>query len=307
MIYIGDNLRNGKIYNGNTLKFGVTLQGVDCIVKFPRESLSVFCEYIASKFIRSLGIPCHDVTIGVYQGNIVNIIKDFTSGTNLSLHSFKDTKQSSEDTEIGDKEYTYSDVVYLIEKHLKLTDKCKDEAIELFWDMFICDAILANRDRHWGNWGYLSNGFEYRFAPLYDNGSSLFPSVSNKIQEYINPNTRLSFLHDRIYIFPASLLQKKVDGRLKRTNFCEMFSDLRISKVFAKRVARMKSMYTSRQIFNIIYNICFKDNLLYEAGLDFEYRRFFVEIVTLRYKCIILREPLDKAYKEVELWLKEAV
>lgn len=115
---------------------------------------------------------------GKYKGILVNIIKDFTSGTEISLHSYKDTKQSSEDTEIGDKEYTYEDVIYLIDKHLKMTPADKVEAKRQFWKMFICDAIIGNRDRHWGNWGYIKlnkpNG-GYKFAPLYDNGAGLYP------------------------------------------------------------------------------------------------------------------------------------
>ena len=50
---------------------------------------------------------------------------------------------------------------------------------------FICDAILGNRDRHAGNWGYLKFSSGYLPAPIYDNGGSLFPNFDSKINEYI--------------------------------------------------------------------------------------------------------------------------
>ncbi len=110
---------NGKTYNGNTRKFGITIDHVDYIVKFPKDDdMSVYCEYIASNFLRNLGVPCHEVSLGTYHGILVDIIKDFTSNTNLSLHSYKDTKQSSEDTELGDKEYIYDDVPCKLAKHI---------------------------------------------------------------------------------------------------------------------------------------------------------------------------------------------
>lgn len=313
MLNITDNDRNNKMYDGNSPKFGVTLDGTDYIVKLSKDGgMSVFCEYIASKFITALGVPCHEVAIGTYLGNymgrninkeFVSIIKDFTSGTPYTLHPFGDTNQSSEDTLLP-KEYTYDDVVYMIDKHLKMSDSSKQEAKRMFWDMFICDAILANRDRHNRNWGYLSDGKTYKTAPLYDNGSSLFPDVYRVIQQYVDKDSRPEFLRQRIYDFPACLLMKvKEDRKTKvvrpcRTNYAEMFTDLRINKLFAERVRHIKANYTDRDVFNIIKNI------VSPIPLDMSYKRFYIEIVTLRYMCIILREDFAKAYKTVEDWLK---
>ena len=295
MLEITDSMRNNKFYDGNTRKFGITIDNVDYIVKFPKKNnLSVYCEYVASNFIRNLGIPCHSVYLGFYNNVLVNIIKDFTSNTDFELHSFKDTKQSSEDTSISTKEYTYSDILYLIDKHLKINDTDKVLAKEQFWKMFICDAILANRDRHWGNWGYLSKGSEYKFAPIYDNGACLFPDINLKIAEYVNED-RKNFLWDRIEKFPASLFKIKRSDRAYRTNYYEMFSDLRFNRIFAKLVKNLKSNLSYFDVFNNISSVVFNIE-----SLDVVYKRFFIEIVTLRYMCIILRMNYDKAYNIVE-------
>lgn len=213
-----DNLKlNGKTYNGNSAKFGVIYKGVDCIVKLPKEVMSVYSEYVASNFIRSLNIPCQQVGLGTYNSSIVNIIVDFTSNTDLSMHSYKDTKQSIEDKGISEKEYTYSDVLYLLNKHLKMTDVNKTEAKIQFWDMFICDAILANRDRHWGNWGYFSDGTSYKIAPIYDNGASLFPDVDLVINQYITESNRKDFYMKEYLFFRHQFLKlKSQTGAIKQ-------------------------------------------------------------------------------------------
>ena len=286
---------NGKTYNGNTRKFGITIDNVDYIVKFPKDNdLSVYCEYTASNFLRNLGISCHEVFLGHYKGAAVDIIKDFTSNTQLSLHSYKDTKQSSEDTEIGDKEYTYDDVLYLMDKHLKMTEESKQEAKEKFWEMFICDAIIGNRDRHWGNWGYLSNGKTYRFAPLYDNGAGLYPGVNLVIHQYMNVITRKNFLYDRVFVFPASLFKIRKPDRSYRSNYAEMFKDLEINKVFRGQVEKFKNNISYQTVFHAMKEVCAA------LPLNVEYRRFYIEIVTLRYMCIVLRLDFEPSYQFVE-------
>lgn len=46
--------------------------------------------------------------------------------------------------------------------------------------MLVCDSILANIDRHWGNFGVIRNieTLEYRAAPIFDTGSSLWTHLS---------------------------------------------------------------------------------------------------------------------------------
>ena len=302
MVIVNDNMRNGKSYNGNTLKFGITVENIDYIVKLPKEALSVYTEYLASKFIRILGVSCHMVALGEYNNMLVNVIKDFTSNSNLTLHSYKDTKQSSEDTDISVKHYTYKDITYLIEKHLKMTPEDKSVALNQFWNMFICDAILANRDRHWGNWGYLSNGRSYKIAPIYDNGASLFPNVDRVIKSYVSVEHREEFLRERVFKFPASLFMIERPDRCYRTNYYEMFSDLRINHIFANRVRYFREHVSNAQVFKYAYNMCFNDKDL--VDLDFAYKRFYVQIITLRYMCIINREDFHKSYMLVESWLE---
>lgn len=289
--------KNGKTYNGTTKKYGVTIDGVDHIVKFRKEGdddTSVYCEYVASALFRGIGVPCHEVSLATCGGDVVDLIRDFTSGLDVSLHSYKDTKQSSEDTDIGSKEYTYEDILYLIDRHLKMTEDAKEEAKGRFWDMFICDAIAGNRDRHWGNWGYLSTGQGYVAAPLYDNGACFFPGVSGVLNQYMDRETRRQFLYDRVYVFPASLFRIRKTDRSYRSNYANMFSDLSADSLFEERVVRIRKQVSSRDIFEKMWKIC--ETVPLPAG----HRRFYIEIATLRYMCIVLRMDFGKSYGMLE-------
>lgn len=298
MIVIKDDMRNNKQYNGNTYKFGITVNNTDFIIKYPKgDDMSVFCEYIASKFINKLGIPCHEVLLGIHDNRVVDVIKDFTSGTDLSLHSFKSTKQSSEDTDMTFKEYTYEDVLYLIDKHLKMSDSDKKMAKIQFWDMFIVDAILGNRDRHWGNWGYLAKDGRYKIAPLYDNGASLYPNVNNVILDYVDINKRYQFIYDRVYTFPASLFRIRRPDRSYRSIYSKMFKDLRINKAFASRVKNITNNYEYIDIYNIIKKIVWG---IPTEALDTVYKRFYIHVVAMRYMCIVKRLDFKKSYSITE-------
>lgn len=52
--------------------------------------------------------------------------------------------------------------------------------------MIVCDYILANTDRHWRNFGVLRDveTMEYRMAPLFDTGTSLWCQLLTQDMEY---------------------------------------------------------------------------------------------------------------------------
>lgn len=70
----------------------------------------------------------------------------------------------------------------MLQENTKLTNV--EQICERFWDMYVIDAWIGNFDRHGANWGFLKKNNQYRIAPVYDNGSSLFPKLNTdeKIQ-----------------------------------------------------------------------------------------------------------------------------
>lgn len=296
---------NGKIYGGTTAKFGITVNGKDYIVKMPKDAgLSVYTEYIASNFIQQIGYNGHTVFLGKsknYEGNPegfgdiedVNIMLDFTEDK-YELHSYKDTKQSSEDTDIGDKQYTYNDVIYMIDQHSKLDDENKALCIKQFWEMYVCDAILGNRDRHWGNWGYLIKDKRYYPAPLYDNGGSLYPGIFKVIHEFPS----LKFMSDRTYIFPASLLLVEKGDRAYRTNYYDILSNTQNVDLL-NVIADLKSRFSWKDIATIAFNI------IKPLDIEPKLKEFWSEIIPIRYRCLIELEPIEPVYDEVRCYYAE--
>ena len=295
MLIISDNLKNGYEYDGKTKKFGITVDNKNYIIKFAKNgSCSVYTEYIASKFMNNIGISAHRVEIGVHKesGVLVNVIEDFNT-KDWILKQFKDLNESSVDTDIENKEYTYSDILDILEKISRITDNEKEQLIHRFWQMYLCDAILGNRDRHRGNWGFLRNRNtkEIKVAPIFDNGACLFPDIYKVMNDFIN--NEKEFLKIRTEKFPASLLMRynRRMGRVTRTNYKEVLSDVRFNKVLAyerkQLIEKVGLIGVTEAVFNAT-NIDIDKNLI----------RFYRLIVILRYLVIIERYDFDKAYNK---------
>jgi len=276
-------MHNKSHYGGVTRKYGITVDGTNYIVKHsPRKLItSIYSEYVASKFIKCLGIPCQEVWIGDSENELVNIIKDFKQPGEV-LKAFEDTGQSSVDSTLEGKLYTYDDVLYLIENHTKMSVENKQKMIDQFWDQFTCDAILGNRDRHKGNWGFLTSGNQARPAPIYDNGGSLFPDMGALVLNY--KEDRYKFLVERSEKFPASVFQKiREDGRPRRTNYYEVFGEIEPT-LLAKRLTLQKVWEAA------------------VAATDFVtplYSDFYKDIICMRFLHIIKRLSFEEAYDEL--------
>lgn len=293
MIIITDDMRNNLEYDGKTRKFGVTIDNKNYLIKFAKNNTySVYSEYVASKFMNNIGVPAHNVSIGIYNntGELINIIEDFNNEV-WKLKQFKDLNESSVNTSIGVKEYTYKDVLNILDSISRIRDSEKKLLIHRFWQMFICDAILANRDRHHGNWGFLRNTKtkEIIAAPLFDNGACLFPDVYKLINDFtLNEK---EFIRSRTDRFPASLLMKynKKLGREARTNYKEILSDVRFNSVLAMERRQLIDKVGLTGVTSAIY----KSTLIDMPDI---LRRFYRLIVIVRYLTIIERYEFEKAY-----------
>ena len=293
MIIITDDMRNNLEYDGKTRKFGVTIDNKNYLIKFAKNNTySVYSEYVASNFMNNIGVSAHNVSIGIYNntGEFINIIEDLSNEV-WKLKQFKDLNESSVDTSRGIIEYTYKDVLNILDSINTISDSEKKLLIRRFWQMFICDAILANRDRHHGNWGFLRNTKtkEIIAAPLFDNGACLFPDVYKLINDFtLNEK---EFIRSRTDRFPASLLMRynKKLGREARTNYKEILSDVRFNSVLAMERRQLIDKVGLTGVTSAIY----KSTLIDMPDI---LRRFYRLIVIVRYLTIIERYEFEKAY-----------
>lgn len=171
-------------YGGSEKKRKLVYQGENYLVKFPdpvrekKNDLSYmnnqFSEYVGCHIFESIGIPVQETLLGVYQEangkeKVVVACKDFTS-PGCTLREFASLANGMTSIERRIKP-AIEDVCAVVEANPMLVEK--QEIMDRFWDMFVVDTLISNRDRHLNNWGFLCSDESVAFSPVYDCGSSL--------------------------------------------------------------------------------------------------------------------------------------
>lgn len=195
--------KNNKLYSGAERKIGITVKGEDYIIKFRKKTAfgirnNHISEYLGCKIIESFGAEVQEVYMGTYDGEQIVAIKDFVK-QNQQFVAFNDVGESSIDEDREKFKYSYDNITQMLYANNKLDDPA--ETIRQFWDMYIIDALLGNFDRHGGNWGFIKENNLYSLAPNFDNGSCLFPNLTDEdeMQSIINDAKETE---KRVYTFP---------------------------------------------------------------------------------------------------------
>ena len=211
------------MFSGADRKFEIIIDGHRYIVKFQKNSevgltYNYVSEYLGSHIFQSIGIPVQETFLGTYDGKNVVVMKNFLEPED-ALVAFNGVGESSLERDKELYQYTYEDITAMLTENMKSTNVA--ETIERFWDMFIVDALIGNFDRHGGNWGFIKRDNKYRIAPVYDNGSSLYPKLNTdeKIAEVLASQEEID---KRIYQFPTSHI--KVKNR--KSSYFEVISSL---------------------------------------------------------------------------------
>lgn len=112
--------------------------------------------------------------------------------------------------------------------------------------------------------------------------------------ELLNKGKEYKFIEERAEKFPASLFRmERTNGDIKRTNYYEILSDLRINKILAQEVRTLREKVGFHQIYeNILRIIMELKNIL-----PYEYRRFYIIIICVRYLHMIERKSIKDSYK----------
>lgn len=265
---------NNKIYTGAEKKIGITIQEEDYILKFQKKTAHGYrynhiSEYIACRIIQSMGFNVQETYLGTYNHQEVVVIKDFVHD-NQQFVAFNDLGESSIEADREKFTYSYEDIT----KILKLNNKLKnpDETVHQFWDLYILDALLGNFDRHGGNWGFLKENNQYSLAPIFDNGSCLYPSMidENKMIEIMNnlEETKL-----RVYTFPTS--QILLNGN--KSSYYEVINSLSFNECNHSLI-KIYPLYDQSKINQIIDETQF---------ISENHKKFYKYIIQQRFEMII--------------------
>lgn len=171
-------------YGGSEQKKKLIYNGEIYLVKFPdpirqrNNPLSYmnnqYSEYIGCKIFESVGIPVQETLLGTYREStgkqkVVVACKDFTTPEH-SLHEFSWVANSTTSME-RKATACIKDVYDVIERNPLILHK--QETRDSFWEIFVVDALIANKDRHLNNWGFLDSKEGLIVSPVYDCGSCL--------------------------------------------------------------------------------------------------------------------------------------
>lgn len=205
MDYSGYPINKDVFFAGAEKKCEIMVAGFRYIMKYQKNSevgmtYSHVSEYLGSHVFQMLGIPVQETFLGTYQGSNVVLLKNFCKEGEI-LVPFNDVGESTLERDKELYQYSYDEIQQMLRDNSKLVRV--NETVERFWDMFVIDALNGNFDRHGGNWGFIKKENKYTIAPVYDNGSCMYPRINSdeKIDQVLRSEGEIE---KRIFQFPTS-------------------------------------------------------------------------------------------------------
>lgn len=272
-------------YGGSERKISVLIPDgagnkCDYMLKFQKNTAfqkrnNHLSEYIGSHIFEMLGFDVQKTFLGTYQGESVVACKSFLA-PNEQFVPFNDVGESTLDHDKERYQYDYDDIMRMLRDNSKLTQV--EETVEGFWKLFIVDALLGNFDRHGANWGFVKRDGCYSLAPVFDNGSCLFPqAVDEDYMLFIMKSEEET--EKRVFTFPNS--QVKLRG--KKSSYYEVISSLEFDQCNIA-LLEMMGRINLDAIFKFIESIdCISET----------HRSFYKHMIASRYG-LILEEPASK-------------
>ena len=263
------------MFSGAEKKFEIIIDGHRYIVKFQKNSevgltYNYVSEYLGSHIFQSIGIPVQETFLGTYDGRNVVVMKNFLEPEDAFV-AFNGIGESSLERDKELYQYTYEDITAMLTENMKSTNVA--QTIERFWDMFIVDALIGNFDRHGGNWGFIKRDNKYRIAPVYDNGSSLYPKLNTdtKIAAVLASQEEID---KRIYQFPTS----HIKVRNRKSSYFEVISSLQFEACndALKRIVPRIDLERINRIIDEIEDISELRKQFYKTMLQQRYEKILM-------------------------------
>ena len=163
---------------------------------------NVLAEYLSSHILQICGYNVHETILASYKGELVVGCKNFTSRDEKLIEFGRFLRKHYDSGELD----RVPDIEQI--RHVLWTDEMLSPYAEKLWHSYWCrfigDALVGNFDRHMGNFGYLVSEAGLGLAPIYDNGSTLFPALSEHGMDEVLSDERE--ILKRTLLFPKAAL-----------------------------------------------------------------------------------------------------
>ena len=270
-------------YGGSERKIGIKIENEYYMIKFQKKTAfgkrnNHISEYLGSQIFNMLGVNAQETILGTFKDENVVVCKDF----NIDGYQFVPFNDVGESTIEEDKEkyqYSYEDIMSLLLLNKKITNV--EDVVSSFWEIYIIDALLGNFDRHGNNWGFLKKNNKYEMAPVFDNGSCLFPNMINEDEMIYIMNSKEETAK-RVYSFPTS--QIKLNG--KKSSYYDVINSL-VYKECNEALINIFKRINLKEIFNLIDDI---------KSISEVHKSFYKYMLNERYEKII-KESYNKLEK----------
>ena len=265
---------SNRYYGGSEKKIGIMITGSPYMLKFQKKTAlglrnNHISEFIGSHVFALLGFPAQETYLGTYRGEQVVACKDFIE-PGVQFVPFNDVGESSLEQDRERYQYSYEDVMEMLRDNTKLTRR--EETVQLFWEIYIVDALLGNFDRHGANWGFLKKDNMYYLAPVFDNGSCLFPNMTDE-DEMKRIMCSQEETERRVFTFPTS--QIMLGGR--KSSYYDVISSRMFPECNEALVAVFERLDMQR-IFALIDTVPF---------ISETHKRFYKHMLSTRWKLIL--------------------
>ena len=193
---MGDNLKRDAVtlpsfdswrpdphanYGGTCRKDGlIGPDGSQYMVKFAKRqghANNAVSEYVSSHVLGILGYQVQETELGTLHGETVVACSNFVP-PDVALVEFGTFLRKHYDSGDIERIPNIKQVYEVLETDRILSPQA-DRFKSCFWERFIGDALIGNPCRYHGDFGYLvRDDGSVAEAPIYDNGGSLFPDLS---------------------------------------------------------------------------------------------------------------------------------
>lgn len=266
---------NGKYYGGSERKEGIKIDGEDYMIKYRKQTAfgkrnNHVSEFLGSHIFELCGFEVQKTFLGYRDGEEVVACKDFNVAGKQFV-PFNDVGESTLDQDKETYQYDYEDIMQMLRDNSKLTDV--QETISMFWQIYIMDALLGNFDRHGANWGFIKEQNRYTLAPIFDNGSCLYPNLTDESEmQAIMDSTEET--EKRIYKFPTS--QVKLNGQ--KSSYFDVIYSLQFVECndALRSVMERLNMARVREVINETPMISEIQRSFYKHILDARYERILL-------------------------------